>query len=179
MIKVYDTPLAGLKVLESERLSDVRGSLRVLFTAGEMESAGIDIKIKTLFYSINKKDVIRGMHFQTPPAVQAKIVYVSAGRITDAAVDIRKHSATYGKYFAIELCGDDDKCLFIPPGFAHGFASRKDGTIVHYAQSCEYNKECGGGIRYDSFGYDWQVSSPILSDKDKKHPALIDFASPF
>lgn len=179
MIKVSDTPLEGLKVLEAMPIIDRRGAFRKVFSAEEFIAAGLDTKIMEFFYSINMKDVIRGMHFQTPPAEHTKIVYVSTGSITDVAVDIRKGSATYGKYFSIELSAENGKYLYVPAGFAHGFASREDGTMVHYAQTSGYNKECDGGIRYDSFGYDWKVAEPILSDRDKGHPALSDFASPF
>lgn len=179
MIKVEDTPLAGLKILTADTACDIRGGFRKLFSAEEFYAAGLDADIREFFYSINKKDVIRGMHFQTPPAQHTKIVYVSSGRITDVAVDIRKRSKTYGQYFATELTGNNGKYLFIPAGFAHGFASREDNTIVHYAQTSTFNKECDCGIAFDSIGYDWQIASPILSPRDKTHCALQNYDSPF
>lgn len=179
MFEVINTPLAGLKVIVSKSAEDVRGEFHKLFSAEEFAKLGLNAEIKEFFYSINRKDVIRGMHFQTPPAQHTKIVYVSAGSITDVVVDIRKGSVTYGKYFAAELNGKDGKYLYIPAGFAHGFASKEDGTVVHYAQSSSYNKECDCGIAFDSFGYDWGVKNPIMSDRDKRHCALGDYDSPF
>lgn len=178
-MNIQDTPLPDLRVIEARLIPDERGAFRPLFSSSELKAAGLDIEIKAVSYSVSKKDVIRGMHFQSPPDEYTKIIYVSHGRITDVAVDIRKGSPTYGKYFAVDVTALNGKCVVIPPGFAHGFASREDGTVMHYAQSTQWAPAHYFGIAYNSFGYDWGVRDPILSDRDKAHPALADFKSPF
>jgi dTDP-4-dehydrorhamnose 3,5-epimerase/CDP-3, 6-dideoxy-D-glycero-D-glycero-4-hexulose-5-epimerase len=132
-----------------------------------------------LYYSINKKDVIRGMHFQIPPVEHVKMVYVITGKIIDVCLDLRHNSKTYGTYFSCVLSDADDMYLYIPKGIAHGFASLEDNTIVHYAQTTCYSKEHDCGIKYDSFGFDWNIQNPIISDRDRSLPCLSDFHTVF
>ncbi len=132
-----------------------------------------------MYYSVSSKGVLRGMHFQTPPSAYAKLVYVSHGRVLDVALDIRKGSPTYGKALAKELSLEAATALYLPSGFAHGFLSLEDGSVVNYAQTAGYDPAHDGGIRLDSFGFDWGVASPILSDRDKTFPTLAAFDSPF
>lgn len=176
---IQETPLEGLLVFEARRIADERGAFRPVFSSAQLHEAGLDIQIKSVSYSISQKDVIRGMHFQSPPAQYTKIIYVSHGCITDVALDIRRNSATYGMFFAVEVTEQNGKCVIIPPGFAHGFASRQDATVMHYAQSTEWVPDHYLGIRYDSFGYDWGIEHPILSARDKAHPTLQNAASVF
>lgn len=179
MIDIYETPLKGLLVINAMPIADERGAFRPVLSFRELQKAGLDIRINAISYSISQKNVIRGMHFQSPPAQYTKIIYISHGCIIDVAVDIRKKSATFGEYFAQEVTAENGKCLIIPPGFAHGFAAMEDETVMHYAQSAEWAPSHYFGIRYDSFGYDWGIASPILSERDRAHPALKDFVSPF
>lgn len=139
----------------------------------------MDINFKEFYYSISKKNVIRGMHFQLPPFEHVKLVYVSKGRIKDVVVDIRKQSLTYGKYFSIELDEQSAKYLYISKRFAHGFLSLENGSIVNYAQTSCYSKECDSGILYNSIGFDWSIKNPIISDRDMTFEKLIDFKSSF
>jgi dTDP-4-dehydrorhamnose 3,5-epimerase/CDP-3, 6-dideoxy-D-glycero-D-glycero-4-hexulose-5-epimerase len=132
-----------------------------------------------LYYSINKKDVIRGMHFQTPPVDHVKLVYVIAGKIHDVCLDLRRNSKTFGKYFDCLLSGDDTRYLYIPRGIAHGFASLEDNTIVHYAQTTCHAQTHDCGIKYDSFGFNWNIQNPIVSGRDKSFPNFADFHSEF
>lgn len=134
---------------------------------------------KECYFSVNKKDVIRGMHFQTPPYDHVKVVYVSQGRILDAVVDIRISSPTYGKHFTIELAGNSGKFLYIPKGLAHGFASLVDNTIVNYLQTSCYAPDNDCGIRSDSCGIKWPIANPIVSGRDLTFMTLEDFKSPF
>jgi dTDP-4-dehydrorhamnose 3,5-epimerase/CDP-3, 6-dideoxy-D-glycero-D-glycero-4-hexulose-5-epimerase len=119
------------------------------------------------------------MHFQTPPMDHVKLVYVIAGKIHDVCLDLRSNSKTFGKYFDCMLSGDDSYYLYIPKGIAHGFASLEDNTVVHYAQTSCYSQEHDSGIRYDSFGFIWNVRDPIVSDRDKSFPAFADFHTEF
>jgi dTDP-4-dehydrorhamnose 3,5-epimerase len=120
---------------------------------------------------------------QLPPHAQAKLVRVVSGRALDVAVDLRKGSQTYGKHFAVELSGENHLQLFIPKGFAHGFAVLSETAIFQYKCDNFYAPEADGGIsiKDDSLGIDWQIptENAILSEKDIKHLCLKDFDSPF
>lgn len=113
------------------------------------------------------------------PADHVKIVYVVSGKITDVVLDIRKDSETYGKVFSVELNGEDGKFIYISKGFAHGFISHADNTIVHYLQTTCYNVECDCGISYNSIDYNWDVKNPVISERDLSHPDFKDFNSSF
>ena len=119
------------------------------------------------------------MHFQTPPAEHDKVVYVSKGSIIDVVVDIRTNSKSYGQYCSFELSDSKGAFLYIPIGCAHGFLSLEDNTIVNYMQTSVYNAACDCGIRYDSFGFDWGVENPTLSDRDQSFPTLSNLNNPF
>ena len=124
---------------------------------------------------------MRGLHFQSPPRAQDKLVRVVAGAVLDVAVDIRKNSPTYGKVFAVELTAENFLMLFIPKGFAHGFATLEDQTIFQYKCSDYYAPDHEGGLLWNcpTLQIDWKTTEPVLSDKDKIHPDFTLFHSPF
>ena len=177
-MKIIPTDFNGLYLIENFNQNDVRGGFTKVFTYKLFENFGISFAPKEIYFSISRKDVIRGMHFQLPPEDHAKLIYVVSGTIIDVALDIRKGSNTFGKYYSLKI--DTNKnSLLIPSGFAHGFKSLKDNTIVVYNQTTVYSKEHDTGILWNSFGYDWEVTKPIISERDKK---LIPFEllhSPF
>jgi dTDP-4-dehydrorhamnose 3,5-epimerase/CDP-3, 6-dideoxy-D-glycero-D-glycero-4-hexulose-5-epimerase len=119
------------------------------------------------------------MHFQKPPMDHVKLVYVISGTIIDMCLDLRRESETFGKYFKCTLSGNDDAYLYIPRGIAHGFASLEDNTTVHYAQTTCYSEAHDAGIKYDTFGFDWNIQNPVLSDRDKSLPSLSEFNTVF
>ena len=127
--------------------------------------------------------VIRGLHFQRPPFTQSKLVRCVKGKVLDVAVDIRKGSPTYGQHVAVELSEDNHRQVFIPRGFAHGFAVLSDTAIFHYKCDNFYAPEADGGIsiKDDNLGIDWLIPTDkaILSEKDINHLCLKDFDSPF
>lgn len=176
---IEKTPIEGLLVLQTENHEDNRGLFQKLFNRDFFVEHGLATDFFEFYYSVNHKNVVRGMHFQTPPADYVKLVYVSHGRIIDAVVDIRNGSATYGKYFTIELDAKQGKYLYIPKGLAHGFVSLEDNTIVNYAQTSCYDKEHDCGIDSMSVGIDWKVANPIRSGRDLTFPSLDKFESPF
>lgn len=178
-MEIIKTSLEGLLVLQTVNFQDERGGFQKLFNYDFFVENGLDYDFKEFYYSLNKKGVRRGMHFQIPPHDHLKIVYVSYGKILDVVVDIRKSSKTYGKCFSIVLDDQKAQYLYIPKGFAHGFLSLQDNTIVNYAQTSCYNKECDCGIDQDSIGFDWGIENPIVSGRDLTFPALQDFKSPF
>jgi dTDP-4-dehydrorhamnose 3,5-epimerase/CDP-3, 6-dideoxy-D-glycero-D-glycero-4-hexulose-5-epimerase len=179
MIECSATGINGLFLLANQIYYDSRGSLKKLLSRDNFEALSLESNFAELYYSINKKNVIRGMHFQAHPMDHIKMVYVISGRIMDVCLDLRSKSKTFGGYFNCILSGNDDNYLYIPKGIAHGFASLEDNTVVHYAQTTCYSKECDFGIKYDSFGFNWDIQNPIMSDRDKSFPKLADFNTVF
>lgn len=178
-MEIINTGFEGLYVLQTINFQDNRGGFQKLFNFDFFHENGLDCEFKEFYFSVNKKGVCRGMHFQVPPHDHTKVVYVSKGRILDVCVDIRKSSNTYGKCFSIELDDKKAQYLYIPKGFAHGFLSLEEGSIVNYAQTTCYNKDCDCGILQNSIDYDWGIENPIVSGRDLTFPKLSEFNSPF
>ena len=131
-----------------------------------------------------KVGTVRGLHFQSPPHAQAKLVRCGRGRLYDVAVDIRRGSPTYGKWVGVELSFENGRQLLIPAGFLHGFVTREPDTEIIYKCTDVYAPECDGAIRFDdpAIGIDWELPEgvePLLSDKDAKAMMLHEFETPF
>ena len=169
-----NTFIEGLKLIHLKRFADNRGSFIKVFNTDLFEKNNLQTNFKESYYSVSSKNVIRGMHFQIPPFEHTKLVYVNQGTILDVVLDIRKESATYGKYFSIQLDYKTPTLVYIPVGCAHGFLSLEDNTMVTYMQTSVYHPASDKGIHYNSFGMDWNVESPILSDRDLLFPDLCD-----
>jgi len=131
--------------------------------------------------SLSDKNVLRGLHLQLPPHAQAKLIRVIKGSILDVAVDLRKNSATYGKHFKHILSGENKKQLYIPQGFAHGFLSLENGTILNYKCSDYYHAECEQSIAWNDpdLAIDWGIPKPILAEKDQQAENFVTFENPF
>ncbi|MFW5996655.1 MAG: dTDP-4-dehydrorhamnose 3,5-epimerase [Lentisphaeria bacterium] len=155
-------------------LNDDRGFFLETYKKSAFAEAGIDITFVQDNHSRSVKDVIRGLHYQTPPAAQAKLVRAIHGRIWDVAVDIRRDSETFGKGVALELNADNCEMMYIPEGFAHGFAVLSDIAEIEYKVSAEYSPENERGILWNdpALNIDWPVSEPIISEKDRRLPPL-------
>ena len=166
MPDIAKTTLEGAYLITLDAFEDNRGSFIKTFAETPLKEAGISFTLRESYFSLSKKGVIRGMHFQTPPHQHAKIVFCPQGAILDVIVDLRKASPTYGQYFAQELSAANHKAYYIPEGFAHGFKSLTDDAMTYYLVSSEYSREHDTGIRYDSFGFDWEVKEPIISPRD-------------
>lgn len=178
-MKLIKTSIKGLLILEPKIFEDARGKFIKTFTNDFFKKNNVNIQIQETYYSISNKDVIRGMHFQTPPHDHIKIVYVPTGKIIDVVLDIRKSSSTYGQYFSTELSSDNGKILIIPQGLAHGFKSLEDNTNVTYMQTTVYAPNNDAGIKYNSFGFDWQCEKAQLSPRDLAFETLDEFQTPF
>ena len=179
LIITEDLFIPEAKLIKGEIATDNRGSFFKPYNNEEILKMGIRFAVKEAFYSISKRDVIRGMHFQRPPSSQAKIITVIKGRIIDVLLDLRTDSKYYGKFISIDLKESDGKSIFIPKGVAHGFLGIDTENIVLYLADTKYSKENDDGVRYDSFGYDWGITNPILSERDVGFIKLEDFISPF
>jgi dTDP-4-dehydrorhamnose 3,5-epimerase len=171
------TPLDGLKVIQLKIYNDNRGFFVERFNKKLFQDLGLPIDYFQDNHSSSLPNVIRGLHYQNNPT-QAKLVGCLRGKILDVAVDIRKNSPTFGKYFSIELSAENGKLLFIPAGFAHGFAViGNEMADVMYKVDNQFSKEGDGGIRFNDphLKIDWQIANPIISDKDKNLPLFVDY----
>jgi dTDP-4-dehydrorhamnose 3,5-epimerase/CDP-3, 6-dideoxy-D-glycero-D-glycero-4-hexulose-5-epimerase len=162
-------------MLSNSIFHDDRGYFKKVFSKDTFAGLSLNTDFVELYYSINKKNVIRGMHFQIPPMDHVKLVYVIKGKVHDVCLDLRNNSKTFGKFFDYIFSGDDGNYLYVPKGIAHGFAALEDNTIIHYAQTSCYSKDHDCGIKYDSFGFDWDICDPVVSDRDRSFPDFADF----
>lgn len=178
-MKIIATKLDGVYVIEPAVHEDGRGKFVKIFHHDTFLKNGLPIEFAESSYSVSAKNVIRGMHFQAPPRDHGKLIYVTSGAILDVALDVRKGSPTYGEYESVELSGENHRAIYIPSGFAHGFLSLRDNSCLTYMQTTMYSPESEAGIRFDSFGMDWSVSNPIVSDRDQDLPPLEEFETPF
>ena len=152
---------------------DERGFFMEVFKKSDFDSFGIKGEWVQDNHSFSKKGVLRGLHYQLEPKAQGKLVRVVKGKIFDVAVDIRKGSPWYGKWVGEILSEENKYMLWIPPGFAHGFVTLEDAHVI-YKCTEEYAPELDRGIIWNDpeIGIDWPVKTPLLSEKDKKHPPL-------
>lgn len=174
-MKLIETELKGVYIIENFCITDQRGSFVKTFNKEKYTEYGICSDFKESYFSISKKNVIRGMHFQIPPYDHEKLVYVARGEIIDVILDLRKNSVTYGKSISVVLSDENFRSVYIPKGFAHGFRALKDETITVYNVSTVYNKDSDRGIRFDSFDYDWNAKNSILSERDLKFFGFEEF----
>jgi dTDP-4-dehydrorhamnose 3,5-epimerase len=172
-MKILETGIKGLYQIVPAVYRDHRGHFLEFFKSSKFQalSGGIDYLQDNLSFS--KKNVLRGLHLQMAPAQQAKIVTVITGKVLDVVVDLREGSATFGKTYQVELSSEIRNQLIIPAGFAHGFSTLEDAHFL-YKCSQEYDPKYETGIIWNDadLSIDWQVSEPILSDKDKQLPTL-------
>jgi dTDP-4-dehydrorhamnose 3,5-epimerase len=181
-MNITETNLVGLLLIEPKVFKDSRGYFLESYNSETFKNSGIDVNFVQDNQSFSCKGTLRGLHFQNTPYAQVKLVRVITGSIIDVAVDIRKGSKTYGKYYSAELSGENKKMLYIPDGFAHGFLTLEDNTIVQYKCSNVYNKESEGGIMWNDpdININWGlIDEPIISDKDKNNISFKDLNSKF
>lgn len=174
-----ETACAGLFVIKPRVFTDPRGSFVKTYHENLFLELGICFTPREEFFSVSAKNVLRGMHFQLPPAAHAKLVYCATGRILDVVLDMRADSPTRGQAVSRELSATNREMFFIPPGFAHGFLSLDDDTLTVYKTDFVYAPAQDTGVAWNSFGFNWPVAQPIVSERDSKFPAWSDFQSPF
>lgn len=177
-MEVIKTGIEGVVIIEPRVFNDARGYFFESFSQRDFELQ----VCKTVFVQDNESKssygVVRGLHFQRPPFAQSKLVRVVKGAVLDVAVDIRRGSPTFGKYVAVELTADNKRQLFVPRGFAHGFAVLSEEVIFQYKCDNFYAPQSEGAIAWDDVDLriDWRIPAEkvILSDKDRCHPRLKD-----
>lgn len=169
-------------ILRAAKHGDARGFVSETFKASVLREAGVthDWVQENHSYSA-QAGTVRGLHFQAPPAAQAKLVRVLRGAILDIALDVRRASPTYGQHIAVELSAENMVQLYVPAGFAHGFCTLSDDTEVLYKMSAEYAPEHEGGVLWidADIGISWPELAPLTSPRDAKWPRFKDFISPF
>lgn len=176
---VEETPIPGCFEIRPKILRDDRGGFIKTFHTDAFAKQGLCTEWREEYYSVSKRGVLRGLHFQTPPHDHAKLVYCVDGAVLDAVVDLRKGSPTYGMHKTFELTAEGAGMLYIPGGLAHGFFVLSESATMMYKVSTVYAPEHDRGIRWDSAGIPWPVQAPILSPRDAVLPVLDDFDSPF
>lgn len=182
-MNVIPTAIEGVVIIEPRVFHDERGYFFESWSQRDFDAAVRPVRFVQDNESMSTRGVIRGLHFQRPPYAQSKLVGCVLGRVLDVAVDIRRGSPTYGRHVAVELSADSHRRLFIPRGFAHGFAVLSDTAVFAYKCDNYYHPEAEGGISIAdaSLGIDWRVdaAAAILSAKDTRHPSFAEFDSPF
>ncbi len=175
---IINSPIPGCYVLQPDIHSDPRGSLVKTYNEKLYFLLGKNFEMVEEFFSISKKNVIRGMHFQLPPHDHDKLVFCMNGAVLDIVLDLRVGNG-YGKFSVIELSEINRHILFIPKGVAHGFLAKSEEATMIYKTNALRLPEHESGILWNSFGYEWGIRDPILSERDQQLECLLKFNSPF
>ena len=180
-MKIEKTSIDGLLIIYPQVFGDDRGYFMEAFNKKKLADFIGNYEFIQDNQSLSQKGVVRGLHFQSPPFDQGKLVRVIKGSVNDVVVDIRKNSSTYGKYFKIKLSESNFKILWVPPGFAHGFETLEEDTIFSYKVTNEYNKESEGSILWNdkTLNIEWETKNPVVSEKDSNSELFKNFNSLF
>lgn len=183
-MNIVKTDIEGVFIVEPRVFGDARGYFFESYNAREFkEKTGVDVVFVQDNESMSSYGVLRGLHFQNPPYTQSKLVRVVKGRVLDVAVDIRKGSPTYGRHVAVELSEENHRQFFIPKGFAHGFSVLSEKAVFQYKCDEFYAPQSEGALMWNDpdLAIDWRIPGEkvLLSEKDRNHPRLKEFDSPF
>jgi dTDP-4-dehydrorhamnose 3,5-epimerase len=180
-MEILETKIKDLLIIKPRVFEDPRGYFFESYNKDVFTKHQILVDFIQDNQSLSHRGVLRGLHFQSPPFAQGKLVRVITGAVLDVAVDIRKNSPTYGEHVTIELTEENKTMFYIPPGFAHGFATLRDNTIFSYKCTQTYHKESEGTVLWNDLDLkiDWQLQNPLLSEKDMNGTIFKSFQSPF
>lgn len=180
-MEAVKTAIDGILIIKPKVYEDARGYFFEPYNKDVFAKIGIDAEFVQDNQSLSENKVLRGLHFQNPPYAQGKLIRVIKGAVLDVAVDIRKNSPTYGRHVAVKLTGKNRTMVWIPEGFAHGFLTLEDDTLFAYKCTQVYNKESEDGILWNDtdLHIDWNVSNPVISEKDKNAQRFKNFYSLF
>jgi dTDP-4-dehydrorhamnose 3,5-epimerase len=176
-MKVLETPLQGLCVVENDAFVDSRGRFDHIFRDSDWATLRPGLRfVQVNLSTTTHKGAVRGMHFQRPPVAEAKLIRCLRGRAYDVAVDLRAGSSTFLRWHAVELSADEPRAVFIPEGFAHGFQAMDDDTQLLYLHTAEWVPASEGGVRHDDprLGITWPLAAQGLSERDRGHPPITD-----
>ena len=176
-MEIVPTAIPDVKVLVPKKIGDHRGFFSEIYSRKAFEAAGVRADFVQDNHSLSAEvGVVRGLHFQLPPAAQDKLVRVVRGAVLDVAVDIRRSSPTFGRHVSHVLSAENWRQMFIPAGFAHGFLTLEPNTEVIYKVTAYYAPDRDRGVRWDdpALGIDWGIdpAKAVLSERDRKHPVL-------
>lgn len=177
-MKFKETNIENLYIINNKESIDERGNFVKTFHFTTFSNF-LKFEIKEQYYTISKKNTIRGLHFQKRPYEHSKLIYCINGSVIDVVIDLRKKSKTFLNIFSHKLSSKSTQSILIPYGCAHGFLSLEDNSSILYNVDSEYNKENDSGILYSSIDFDWRISDPIVSDRDKGFDLLKDFKNFF
>ena len=180
-MKITESKFKGVFIIELDIFNDSRGYFFETFNAKRYKDLGINLDFVQDNISVSKKGTLRGLHYQVPPKAQGKLCHVIKGSVLDAAVDLRFGSPTFGQHFIIELSEKNHTQIFIPVGFAHGFAVLSEEAIFQYKCSEFYSKEHERSIRFDDpdLNINWGIENPIVSNKDRNGKFFKDIEKDF
>jgi dTDP-4-dehydrorhamnose 3,5-epimerase len=184
MLDIEKTALSGVLLITPRRFGDPRGFFSESWNEARMAEHGLNFDFVQDNHSLSAQvGTVRGLHFQSPPHAQDKLVRCGRGALFDVAVDIRKGSPTYGQWVGYELSAENGRQLLVPKGFLHGFVTREPDTEICYKCTDYYAPECDGAVRFDdpAIGIDWGMgdTAALLSDKDAVAPMLSELNNPF
>ncbi|MEZ5946325.1 MAG: dTDP-4-dehydrorhamnose 3,5-epimerase [Hyphomonas sp.] len=183
-LTVVALAIPDVKLVTPQRFGDARGFFSETWQRDRFRDAGLDFDFMQDNHSLSRtKGTVRGLHYQSPPFAQTKLVRVLRGAIVDVAVDVRRGSPTYGKWVKAELSAENGVQILVPRGFLHGFATLEPDTEIAYKVDNPYSRECDGAVRWNdpSLAIDWGIpeAEAVLSDKDAVAPLFADFETPF
>lgn len=181
-MKITPLDLDGLLVCEPQRHGDARGWFMESYRQDQFDiAAGRSVRFVQDNHSMSGQcGTLRGLHYQAPPFAQDKLVRCVAGTILDVVVDVRRSSATFGQWQAVELSDENALQLFVPAGYLHGFLTRTANAQVAYKATAPYDHGSDGSVHWDSVGVDWDIDGdPKVSEKDRAAPMFTDWVSPF
>ena len=178
-MRIEPARIPGCYEIFPQIVEDGRGIFVKTFREDLFATHGLETRFAEEYYSVSRRGVLRGLHFQLPPHEHAKFVYCVAGKVLDAVVDLRTDSPAFGQFAAFELGAEKGNMLYIAPGLAHGFYALTENVIMLYKVTSVYSPEHDSGIKWDSVGIPWPDGAPVLSDRDRGFPPLSKFKSPF
>lgn len=180
-MKIEATSLPEVCVIIPDRFGDDRGFFSESWNGQTLSRAGLALPefVQDNHSLSARAGTVRGLHYQSPPFAQGKLVRCGRGSLLDVAVDARRGSPRYGQWVAVELNDRNGRQLWVPPGFLHGFVTLQADTEIVYKCTAYYDRNSDGAVRWDSLGIDWGVTDPLLSPKDRDAPPFRDWVSPF
>jgi dTDP-4-dehydrorhamnose 3,5-epimerase len=178
-IRFTECRLSGCFLLNFPAFRDERGLFVKSLQRSAFKARGLECDFAESFYTESNENVLRGMHFQVPPADHAKLVYCVTGAICDIALDLRLGSPTFGQHETYSLSAEHNNAIYLPRGIAHGFFVESGPSLVVYQVTSEHSPAHDKGIHWDSFGAHWPPFAPLVSSRDEAFPTLLQFKSPF
>ncbi|MDR2825637.1 MAG: dTDP-4-dehydrorhamnose 3,5-epimerase [Deltaproteobacteria bacterium] len=181
-MKIEQTGIEGLLLITPQAIADERGFFMEAYRQDLLDKAGVSTNfIQDNLVRSKAAGIVRGLHFQRPPAAQAKFISVMQGAIFDVAIDLRKNKPSFGQWKSFILNAENRIRLFVPQGFAHGYMTLEPGTEVLYKVDAYYSPKHDAGIFWNDpvLKINWPALQPVLSDKDLKLQRFSDFVSPF